>query len=254
MLKAFARRLSFLCLAFAMFIPADNAQACGSDALGTARVLAVDPAIRQVGRKQFAQTLPLGPREVVLTFDDGPLAATTSRVLKALKAECVRATFFLIGRNAAANPTLVRQIAAEGHNVAHHSNTHPIMTRMRHEQALEDIDKGIAADEVALIGRATAKPATPFFRFPGFAHTPELLSEMARRGIIVFGADLWASDWNVMSAEQQLRLITARLDALGGGIVLFHDTRQQTAAMIPAFLRYLKTNGYKVVHIVPAPR
>ncbi len=248
------RLLPRLCLAVAALILPHGAQACGTEALGTARVLSVDPAIRQVGRKQFARTLPLGPREVVLTFDDGPLPATTPRVLKALKAECVRATFFLIGRNAAASPALVRQIAAEGHTVAHHSNTHPIMTRMGHAQALDDINKGFAADDMALLGRASAQPATPFFRFPGFAHTPELLAEMARRGIVVFGADLWASDWNVMSADQQLRLITERLDALGGGIVLFHDTKQQTAAMIPAFLRYLKTNGYKVVHIVPSSR
>ena len=71
------------------------------DAVGTERVLAVDAATTpRVGRKSFPATLPLGPKEVVLTFDDGPTPGTTERVLDALKRECVRATFFLIGKHA----------------------------------------------------------------------------------------------------------------------------------------------------------
>lgn len=69
--------------------------------------------------------------------------------------------------------------------------------------------------------------------------------------MVVFGADLWASDWNPMSPEQELALVLSRLDKTGRGIVLFHDTRAQTAAMLPAFLRALKARGYKVVHVVP---
>ena len=69
------------------------------DALGTARVLAVDAATTpRVGRKHFPQTLPLAPKEVVLTFDDGPEPGSTPRVLDALKRECVQAAFFLLGR------------------------------------------------------------------------------------------------------------------------------------------------------------
>src|SRR5207344_2157113 len=69
------------------------------DALGTARVLNVSATTPRVGRKQFPATLPLAPKEVVLTFDDGPWPGTSERILEALRQECVRATFFLIGRN-----------------------------------------------------------------------------------------------------------------------------------------------------------
>src|SRR6195256_6435218 len=90
------------------------------DALGTARVLAVEAATTpRVGRKQFPQTLPLAPKEVVLTFDDGPWPGTTERILDALRQECVRATFFLIGRNAQARPALARRGLAEGHTRGH---------------------------------------------------------------------------------------------------------------------------------------
>src|SRR3984893_6005951 len=89
-----------------------------ADALGTARILAVDAATTpRVGRKQFPGTLPLAPKEVVLTFDDGPSAAPTTRVLDALKHECVQAAFFLLGRNAQAHPELARRELAEGHTV-----------------------------------------------------------------------------------------------------------------------------------------
>jgi peptidoglycan/xylan/chitin deacetylase (PgdA/CDA1 family) len=223
------------------------------DALGTARVLAVDPAtMSPVGRKQFPQTLPLAPHEVVLTFDDGPWPGTTPRVLDALKHECVRATFFLIGRNAGANAALARRELSEGHTVAHHTWSHPLLDRMPLPAAEAEIDRGFGAVDTALYGRVERNPVTPFFRFPGFASSPALLDGLARRHIAVFGADFWASDWNVMSPDQELALVTSRLEAARGGIVLFHDTKKETAAMIPGFLRELKRRGYAVVHIVPA--
>ena len=92
------------------------------DALGTARVIAVHPTLYpRVGRKHFPQTLPLGPKEVVLTFDDGPMPRTTEWVLETLSQECVKATFFMIGRNAAANPAIARRIAARGHTIGTHT-------------------------------------------------------------------------------------------------------------------------------------
>jgi peptidoglycan/xylan/chitin deacetylase (PgdA/CDA1 family) len=54
-----------------------------------------------------------------------------------------------------------------------------------------------------------------------------------------------------MSPGQELKLVLGRLGAAGRGIVLFHDTKAQTAAMLPAFLRALKARGYRIVHVVP---
>jgi len=222
------------------------------EALGTSRILPVDGSTPRVGRKHFPDTLPLAEKEVVLTFDDGPLAGTTERVLAALKAECVRATFFLLGRMAEAAPALVRRERTEGHTVAYHSYGHPILTHLHPERATTDIRRGMIAVDIAAYGNAAGSPRTPFFRFPGFASSPALLDWAAEHGIIVFGADVWASDWNAMTPQDELRLIMGRLQRSHGGILLMHDTKQQTAAMLPSLLRALKTGGYKVVHIVPA--
>jgi peptidoglycan/xylan/chitin deacetylase (PgdA/CDA1 family) len=206
-----------------------------------------------VGLKSFPQTLPLADREVVLTFDDGPWPATTSRVLAALAQECVRATFFLIGKPASEHPALVRRIAAEGHTVGHHTWTHHNLKYMKPADAGAEIDKGIAAVEKALHGTAASTPGTPFFRFPYFESTPATLDLLQSRRIAVFGADLWASDWIAMTPQAQLKLLGDRLKVAGKGIILLHDPKAQTAAMLPAFLRYLRDNRYRVVHLVPAP-
>ena len=232
---------------------AQAAQCPRSGTLGTSRILAVDAAATpRVGLKSFPQTLPLGDHEVVLTFDDGPWPHTTPRVLAALAEECVRATFFLIGKPASEHPELVRRIAAEGHTVAYHTWSHRSLKRIKPAAAIEEINHGISAVEMALHGTATTTPSTPFFRFPGFESTPATLDLLQSRGIVVFGADLWASDWNRMTPKQELKLVTDRLKVAGKGIILFHDTKAQTAAMLPAFLRYLRDNGYHVVHVTPA--
>ena len=240
-------------ISMALVAAAEAAECPRKDALGTSRVLTVDAAaFPRVGRKSFPQTLPLQDREVVLTFDDGPWPPTDKKILAALAQECVRATFFLIGRNASVHPELVRRIAAEGHTIAHHTFAHPNLKYRKPEAAIGEIDKGIAAVETALRGTATTTPSTPFFRFPYFEMTPATLETLQKRGIAVFGADLWASDWTPMTPAQQLKLLTERLQAARKGIVLLHDPKAQTAAMLPAFLRYLRDNHYRVVHLVPA--
>lgn len=247
-----------LCAAAAVLLAtimaAQAAECARKDALGTSRVLTVDPATSpRVGLKSFPQTLPLGDREVVLTFDDGPWPATTSKVLKALADECVHATFFLIGKSASEHPELVRAMAAQGHTIAHHTWSHRNLRHTKPEMAAAEIDKGISAVETALHGTATTTPTTPLFRFPYFDMTPATLGNLEKRGIAVFGADLWASDWNRMTPQQELKLLTERLGAARRGIILLHDPKAQTAAMLPAFLRYLRDNHYRVVHVVAPP-
>ena len=221
--------------------------------LGTSRVMAIDPAIwPRVGRRDFAQSLPLGDHEVVLTFDDGPWPATTPRVLRTLARECVQATFFLIGKPASEFPWIVRATAAEGHSIGHHTWTHFSLRRMPYPDAVEEIDHGISADEMAQHGIETTTPTTPFFRFPGFEFTPELLDLLQSRRISVFSTDLLADDWVRRTPRQELDLLVKRLKLVNRGIILLHDSQATTAAMLPAFLHYLKKHGYRVVHLVPA--
>lgn len=200
----------------------------------------------QVGLRSYPQTLPLADGEVVLTFDDGP-AANTPRVLDALACAGAPATFFVIGRNVRAQPALMRRIAADGHTLACHTFSHPWTLRERSAAVGEsEVTSGFRAIEDAL-----GRPGAPFFRYPGFADTAALNAWLAERDIGVFGCDLWASDWTPMTPAAQLALVTARLRRARRGIVLFHDTQAQTAAMLPDFLALLARDGFRIVHTVP---
>jgi peptidoglycan/xylan/chitin deacetylase (PgdA/CDA1 family) len=240
-------------LTMLLCVPAARAASCPrKGTLGTSRVLEVDAAsFAQIGTKNFPQTLPLRDHEVVLTFDDGPWPPTAPKVLAALEKECVLATFFLIGKPASEHPALVRRIAAEGHSIGHHTWTHFDLSNMPQENAFREIDDGIAAVEMAQHGIATTTPTTPFFRFPGFLSTPATLDLLRSRGIVVFGADFWANDWDHLTPKAELRLLTWRLRTARKGIILLHDTQRSTVAILPAFLRYLRDNHYRVVHVVP---
>lgn len=245
---------ALIALAQAVLIGSAQAAECPrKDALGTSRVLEVDPGTYpRVGLKSFPQTLALRDGEVVLTFDDGPSPGQTDKVLTALAAECVQATFFMVGRNAADHPDMVRKVARLGHSIGYHSWDHAHLNKLSTDQAEADINQGIAAVQKALHGTASTIPSTPFFRFPYFESTPSLLDRLERRGIAVFGADFWASDWIRMTPEEELKLLTGRLEAHRKGIILLHDPQLRTADMLPAFLRYLHEHNYHVVHIVPA--
>src|SRR5260370_39211282 len=214
-------------------------------ALGTSRVLSVDAAnAPRVGLKSFPQTLPLRDHELVLTFDDGPWPPTTQRVLAALAHECVRATFFLVGKPASEHPGLVQRIAAEGHTIGHHTWMHRSLPRIPPDEATQEIDHGIAAGEMALHRVASGTPPTPLFRLPHLESTPSTLELLQSRGIAVFGADLWAGDWKPMTPKQELKVLSGRLNRARKGIILLHDPRAQTAAMLPQSFLYLHDNDY----------
>ena len=122
------------------------------DALGTSRTLVVDPREHpRIGTMQYPETLPLRDHEVVLTFDDGPLPRNSNQILDILASQCVKATFFTIGRMAQASPEGVRKLRDAGHSIGTHTQNHPLgMNRMPIERARQEIDDGIASVTAAL--------------------------------------------------------------------------------------------------------
>jgi len=220
-------------------------------ALGTSRTIVVDPRDHiRIGTMDYAETLPLRDHEVVLTFDDGPIPPYTSRILDILAAECVRATYFIVGDMAKEYPALVRRIAEAGHTVGTHSMSHPLRFRaLSVERGNAQIDNGIAATAAAL---GEAGKLAPFFRFPGFGHTPAAHVHAAEQGLMVWGADFPADDWKKIGARDVARRALQRLEAKGKGILLLHDIHQRTVDALPTILAELKARGFRVVHIVPA--
>jgi peptidoglycan/xylan/chitin deacetylase (PgdA/CDA1 family) len=222
------------------------------DALGTSRVLALDPAeYPRIGRMQYPDSLPLNDKEVVLTFDDGPILPYSDQILDILASQCVKATYFLVGEMARVFPAIVRRIYEHGHTIGTHSENHPTrfgqlpVEKMRHE-----IDWGISDVSAAL---GDPKYLAPFFRIPGLARSDIVERELAARWLAVFSSDTDADDWHHrISGQQIIALAMRRLEAEGKGILLLHDIHPATVAALPGLLKELKEKGFHIVQVVPA--
>ncbi|KGT74770.1 polysaccharide deacetylase [Bradyrhizobium japonicum] len=221
------------------------------DALGTSRTLVVDPREHpRIGTMQYRETLPLKDHEVVLTFDDGPLPKYSNQILKMLDDECIKATFFIIGEQAKANPEGVRKLVAAGHTVGTHSMNHPLtFDRMPIEKAEAEINGGIQWTSAAM---TDPSKLAPFFRIPGLMRAEGVENLLISRGIQVWSADFPADDWRHVSSDRVYQLAIQRLEAKDKGILLLHDIQARTVAALPKIIRDLKARGYRIVHVVPA--
>lgn len=221
------------------------------DALGTSRTLVVDPREHPlIGTMQYRETLPLKDHEVVLTFDDGPIPKYSNQVLKILADECIKATFFIVGNQAKANPEGVRKLVAAGHTVGTHSMDHPLtFDRMPIEKAEAEINGGIEWTSAAM---TDPSQLAPFFRIPGLMRAEGVENHLISRGIQVWSADFPADDWRHVSSDRVYQLAIQRLEAKGKGILLLHDIQARTVAALPKIIRDLKARGYRIVHVVPA--
>ena len=238
-------------LASLLGIGTAGAAECPADALGVSRTLVVDVNEHpRVGSWQYGESLPLNDHEVVLTFDDGPLPPYTDRVLDLLAAECVKATFFMVGRMVQAYPAAVRRVYNEGHTIANHSQTHPFtFHKMSVDQASREIEGGFSSLRTAL---GDPKAVAPFFRFPGLLRQTAVEQYLADHGDMAWSVDLAADDWTHINNRDVARRAISRLEARGKGILLLHDIQARTALALPEILQELKARGYKIVHVVPA--
>jgi peptidoglycan/xylan/chitin deacetylase (PgdA/CDA1 family) len=221
-------------------------------ALGTERVLTISPEEFQLlGVINYKQTLPLRDHEVVLTFDDGPIPPFTNSVLDTLAANCVKATYFLVGEMAHLRPYLVRRIYNEGHSIGTHSQDHPFaFQRLSMAKVAYEVNAGIASVDAA-IGNPQA--VSPFFRIPGFGRTKAIDAFLENKGLITWSADIDTDDWKRGTTPSELITRTMRrLNARGRGIILMHDIHPDTALALPMLLKELKKEGYRVVHVVAA--
>jgi peptidoglycan/xylan/chitin deacetylase (PgdA/CDA1 family) len=247
--------LAALCLGLLNCVGAHSASAAECpghpNSLGTSRTLVVDPREHpRIGIMQYPETLPLRDHEVVLTFDDGPLPRNSDQVLRILASQCVKATFFAIGRMAQAYPEGVRKLVEAGHSVGTHSQNHPLtMNHMPIDAARQEIDEGIASVKSALGDNAAL---APFFRIPGLLRAEAVEEYLASQGIQIWSADFLADDWRHISSSRVFDLAIKRLEERGKGILLLHDIQARTVAALPRILNELKVRGYRIVHVVPA--
>jgi peptidoglycan/xylan/chitin deacetylase (PgdA/CDA1 family) len=214
--------------------------------LGLSRIVEVDTSGGPIfGRTARGQDF-LADGEIVLTFDDGPSRAHTRAVLKALADECTKATFFMVGRMAVADPAMVREVAAQGHTVGSHTWSHAKLSALSADKAEQEVELGLSAVAGALEGTAA-----PFFRFPYLRPNAGAVEYLKTRDIASFTIDVDSRDFRSRDPEEVRKNVLTQLAGRHKGILLFHDIQPSTAHALPALLAELKKRGFKVVHMVP---
>jgi peptidoglycan/xylan/chitin deacetylase (PgdA/CDA1 family) len=227
--------------------PLPPAAVCSNpDALGIGRTVEIDTTGGPgFGLEQYKAYDFLEPKEVVLTFDDGPQVNTTKAVLDALAHHCTKATFFSIGKMAIGLPELIREVAKAGHTIGSHTWSHADLRAKKNDKdAIDEIERGLSG-----VSRAVGTPITPFFRFPFLKDSPATLSHLASRNVAVFSMDVDSFDFKFRDESKLVKMVMDKLEKKGKGIVLMHDIQPHTAKALPALLDELKAKGYKIVHM-----
>jgi peptidoglycan/xylan/chitin deacetylase (PgdA/CDA1 family) len=164
---------------------------------------------------------PPRPGELALTFDDGPNRAWTPRLLDILAGHDVRATFFLIGQYAHAEPELVRRIAAAGHAIGNHSWSHPNLAMTAAAKVHEELKR--TGDTIAqIVGRPVR-----WFRPPFGARRPKVFHIARALGLTPVLWNAMTDDWKEPSADRIAARLADKIDRIAGrgraANIVLHD-------------------------------
>jgi peptidoglycan/xylan/chitin deacetylase (PgdA/CDA1 family) len=195
--------------------PRRQAACANPNGMGVARVVEIDTAGGPgFGFQHFKALDFLRDHEVVLTFDDGPWLGHTQAVLKALADQCLRATFFSIGKHATFYPEILKQVAAAGHTIGSHTWSHAdlqaLIKKSGPDAAKEEIEKGASA-----VRMMAGTPIAPFFRFPDLRHPPEMLAYLGERNIASFSTDVDSWDFKTKKPEELTKSLIGKLQKSG---------------------------------------
>jgi peptidoglycan/xylan/chitin deacetylase (PgdA/CDA1 family) len=180
-------------------------------------------------------------KQVALTFDDGPGTATAA-ILDILKAQNVPAAFFSIGKNAVANPALVKRWDDEGHLTGNHSYNHGFnfdwQTAGKMTQELTDTNEAI---------RAITGKTPRLFRPPYGVTNPNVAKAVKRSGMQSIGWNVRSFDTKAKNAQQLKQRILSRLQ--GGDIVLLHDSMDITREILTELITEARQKGFTFVRV-----
>lgn len=198
---------------------------------------------------QDVTSIPGAGNRIALTFDGGANAAGLQAILSTLEQKQVRATFFLTGTWAAANPDGVARIAAAGHRLGNHSMTHPAFTQLTNPM----IDDEIARAESAIVTAGGAP--RPFFRFPFGDRDTRTINEVNNLGYVAVRWSVDSLGWKGTSGGMSRDAVAQRVLAAlqPGGIVLMHigsnpdDGSTLDADALPGLIEGIRAAGYGFV-------
>lgn len=183
-----------------------------------------------------APKLDPNKKYVSLTFDDGPSGETTPQLLKTLKEKNVKATFFNLGQNAKEHPEILKQIIADGHELANHSYDHPVLTSL----SLDAVKKQIR-ETSKILYLATGK--LPHYVRPPYGAVNAQTADAIGLPIIQWNVD--SADWELKNAQRiQQRVLD---NTYNGSVILLHDIHQFSVDAVPGIIDGLRAKGFEFI-------
>lgn len=179
---------------------------------------------------------------VGLTFDDGPTPTYTRRLMDYLESRGVRATLFFIGKQAKANPELVREAARRGFEIGNHTWEHLNLRSVNHDKAVAEVQS--AQDLFISLGLE----APTLIRFPYGNSTKALRRYCYMQGLTAIGWDVDTRDWERNTTPEQ---IVQRVEKglAPGAIILLHEHPKATWEALPAVLDLIEARQYRAVPV-----
>jgi peptidoglycan/xylan/chitin deacetylase (PgdA/CDA1 family) len=206
--------------------------------------LSAQPSSLSSPQLKDQQCVPAGPR-VALTFDDGPFPGSTTKILSDLDAAGARGTFFLVGKNAANYPSLVREIARAGSEIGVHTQNHANLARASARRQESEIEQGWSSIEKADPGLTLRLWRAPYGAWPVRSIAAVLAHHLTRAAWTID-----TDDWQRPSLAVWRSRILGRLNGhRSGEIVLMHEFAKDTLTGLPDLLLTLRTRGYNMVSV-----
>jgi peptidoglycan-N-acetylglucosamine deacetylase len=179
-------------------------------------------------------------KEIAISFDDGPATNFTPEILKLLKQDNIKATFFCIGNRIAGNENIVKQINEEGHIIGNHSYSHHFWFDMFSSSKMLDDLRGMDHEMKKVTG---LQPK--LFRPPYGVTNPNLKKAIEKGDYTPVGWSVRSMDTVIKDENKLLKKINRSLKP--GAVFLFHDTSKTTLKVLPGFIKEVKNRGYSII-------
>lgn len=205
------------------------------------RSVAVSASVN--GREVPVCSVSTDKKQAALTFDADVADGAAQTILKILGKYDVKATFFLTGSWIAAHPAEVQQIAAEGHDIGSHSQSHRNMTELTKEEIQQEME-----EVYNTVRELTGKEVT-LFRAPYGAYNDEVIQTVKMSGCMPIQWNVDSQDWKNYGVDSILRMVTENERLENGSIILMHNGADYTAQALESVIAGLQSQGYELVPV-----
>ena len=200
-------------------------------------------SVAETNRRLPIYCVKTDEKKVAISFDAAWGADDTDELLRILRENDVKTTFFMCGYWVEKYPEEVMKIASEGHDLGNHSSTHPHMSKLSAEQIKKEL-----ADTHDKVYNLTGVEMD-LFRPPFGEYTNDVITTAEECGYYTIQWDVDSLDWKEYGTDHEINQVLNHKHLGNGSIILFHNDARYTPSALDAIIKGLKEKGYEIVPV-----